>query len=328
MKKNNKFLFNRVFASIFFISLGISGIAMIYFYCILREITVCDKEQESSFKLELEEDKMIINVLVLGVDTLDTQFRGRSDSIMVLSLDTRHKKIKATSLMRDVFVKIPKKNIRKSNLQKMENFAWDRLNAAYPIGGSSLAIETIERNFGIKIDRFISIDFIGFEKIIDAAGGISLNLTSSEVAFINKNSKNSSLKGSGVMKLNGNQALQYARDRDSIGSDYDRTKRQREVVASVFKSFKSANFAEITNVLLNMAKFVKTNFKTYEIIKLSKNSSKYFSFEIENFRIPTDDNVKSATIDGKDVLLINDFKKCRKDISNFVFEDIKSRANK
>ena len=267
-------------------------------------------------KIDLNDNKIInnssvLNVLLFGSDTLSKTDNGRSDSILLLSLDNKNKKIKLTSIMRDIWVKIP-------------GYYSDRINSAYSIGGSKLAIETIEKNFGVGIDRYAAVDFDHFAKIIDTLGGIDIELTASESKYINiySRTKGNTLKGGGIKHLTGEQALQHSRNRNSIGSDYDRTKRQRKVILSVIEKFKNSNIAQITKVISDVAPMITTNFKPNEITKLTANCLTYLKYEFKEFRIPTDDNIKDATINGKMVLLIPNITKVRKDLAEFIYESL------
>lgn len=302
----------------FFVILGIIGSIMIYAYNMLHSFNYDDltADDSSSSQLgydangdKLINDKMILNVMLIGSDSMSTGDHGRSDSLLILSLDLRHKKIKVTSLMRDIWVNIP-------------GHGKDRLNAAYAYGGPKLTIDTIEKNFGIYIDRYAIVDFDGFSNIIDALGGIDLELSSSECVYINKYSGDPHiLKGSGLKHLTGLQALHYSRDRNSPGSDYDRTERQRNVIKAVILKLKSANIAQITELLATIGPMITTNFKTSEISRLATKSLIYLNYQTEEFRLPTDNNVKNETFSQKMVLVIKDMAKAKEDLFNFIYEN-------
>ena len=108
-------------------------------------------------------DPMVLNVMLFGEDK-SSDGVSRSDSMIMLSIDNRHQKLKLTSFMRDMWVYIPE-------------YGYSKLNHAYSYGGAKLSITTIEQNFGIKIDRYAIVDFVSFRKIIDILGGIDLELT-------------------------------------------------------------------------------------------------------------------------------------------------------
>ena len=315
---------SRILFCIFFVCIGLIGSMMIYAYMTLssfnyetdfniqeNNINIQDNiNTEDLNNSNLVNDNMILNVLLVGSDSMSAGDGGRSDSILILSVNMRTKKIKITSIMRDTWVSIP-------------GYPKDRINASYAYGGCKSVIDTIHRNFGIYIDRYACVDFAGFSKIIDSIGGIDIYLTEQECSYINKYSenKNNVLKiSSGVKHLTGTQALQHARNRNSIGSDYDRTTRQRQVIKSVIEKMKSVNITEITNLVSKLAPIVTTNFKQSEIGRLVLSCLDYLKYDIEEFRIPTDDNVRNETYSQKMVLVINNMSKAREDLKKFIYE--------
>lgn len=315
-KKKNRISAAKVISFIFFAIIGVIGGLMLYAYNTLNSFNYDDLNSgnnqtiatENDSGEDLLNDKMVLNVMLIGSDSMSVGDHGRSDSLLVMSLDIRHKKIKITSLMRDIWVNIP-------------GHGKDRFNAAYAYGGPKLTIETIQKNFGIYIDRYAVVDFDGFSKIIDALGGIDIELTATECAYINTYSGDKhTLKGSGVKHLTGLQALHYSRDRNSIGSDYDRTERQRNVIKTVINKMKTANLAQITEIISTIGPMITTNFKPSEISRLAASSLTYLNYPLEEFRLPTDDNVRNETYDQKMVLVINDMVKAKSDLSQFIYE--------
>lgn len=313
----------KAFYTLFFVILGVIGGLMIYAYRTLNSFNYQDLADsdnnvvmQDSDGNDLINDKMVLNIMLIGSDSMSTGDHGRSDSLLILSLDIRHKKIKVTSLMRDIWLTIP-------------GYGKDRFNAAYAFGGPKLTIETIEKNFGIYIDKYAVVDFEGFSNIINALGGIDLELTSSECSYINKYSGDPHvLRGSGVKHLTGLQALHYSRDRNSIGSDYDRTSRQRNVIKAVIGKLKTANIAQITDLISKIGPMVTTDLKTAEISRLATKSLTYLNYPLEEFRLPTDDNVRNETYSQKMVLVINDMSKAKKDLLNFIYETDQSEIKK
>ena len=169
-RKNSRAIL-KTFYTLFFVVLGVIGGLMIYAYRTLNSFNYQDLNNRDDNSVlqdidgnDLINDKMILNIMLIGSDSMSVGDHGRSDSLLILSLDIRHKKIKITSLMRDIWLTIP-------------GHGQDRFNAAYAFGGPKLTIETIEKNFGIYIDRYAIVDFDGFSNIIDSLGGIDLELT-------------------------------------------------------------------------------------------------------------------------------------------------------
>ncbi len=322
-----------IFACAIIISavVGLIGGAMIYTYRMLDSLNYQPIQGSGTeYVAGSACDPMILNVALFGVDRHEeSDVHSRSDSILILSLDSRHKKIKLTSLMRDLWVHVP-------------GYKDTRINAAIALGGESLAIKTIEQNFGIKIDRFCTVDFEGFRDIIDIIGGLDIEITAKEAHHINrllleldsafsqggiKPFKSPLLKEvDGRHHLNGAQSLQYARSRkvptaEGLHDDYARTFRQRRVISLLINKFKSSSLPQILAVIEKAGPYVRTNLKKSEIMTLGKNSLKYLQYEFVEFRIPQDGNFSGQNINGASVLVIDDLSRARYDLAKFIYED-------
>lgn len=231
--------------------------------------------------------------------------------MMLVSVDTRHKKLKITSFMRDMYVAIPGHNN-------------NRLNVAYSSGGPQLAVQTIEANFGIDIDRFVLIDYSSFSKIVDKLGGVNITLTQGEADLINRHSGDPkwNLK-KGTFLLTGKQALYYSRIR-AIGDDFERTQRQRRVFSSIVDKFKTANIGTINQALYDVLPLVATNMTKNEILDMAGNSLTYLNYPISQSRVPGDDAYDNETVSIGGVgasVLVPDLDKCRESVSDFIYED-------
>ena len=156
-----------------------------------------------------------LNVLVLGVDTRpDNQEMGsRTDTIMLVQVVPKTGDVKLLSVPRDLFVEV-------------EPGEKDKINAAYNYGGVDETIETLENYSGLPVDHYAVVDFEGFERVIDAMGGVRVDV--GEGQFPEK-----WRLGEGVQRLNGHKALIYARYRGTPGADLDRMQRQRELVGAL-----------------------------------------------------------------------------------------------
>lgn len=294
---------------LFSVVLLLLGSVFIIGYNALNSI---EHEDDNIEEVEDDEDdyllsnSSVLNIAIFGSDSRG-QDRGRSDTSLILSVNKDEEMIKITSLLRDIWVSIP-------------GYGSDRLNAAYSYGGAKLAVKTIQKNFGIKIDRYIILDFDSFRTIIDKLGGIDVNLTEDEVKFINLFSPNEpQIEKAGLVHLNGDQALSYARDRKSSGSDFDRTKRQRIVMKTIFDKLKDANVMKIINVITDVCPAIKTNFSNNEITKLARNVMIFLKYDIGEYRVPEDGNFSNENIDGKSVLVINNKKKALDNLSKFIY---------
>lgn len=265
--------------------------------------------------LPIMEDKDVFNILLIGSDARDSDDLGRSDAMMILSINKKTKEIILTSLLRDIYLNIPGK---KSN----------RLNTAYAIGGAKLLTETIEENFKIKLDGYVSVDFFAFLEIIDATGGVTVEITEEELPFLNSHIRdiNKILKEDankdvlalpGKHQLNGKQTLGYSRIR-YVGTDFERTARQRKVMEQIFDKMKKAGIKNIVNMLDIVLPKVTTNLKEIEIISHIINLPDYFGYEFKQWRIPVNGSYKNAKVRGMDVLLI-DFEENIKEISERIY---------
>jgi LCP family protein required for cell wall assembly len=156
-----------------------------------------------------------LNVLVLGVDTRpDNQEMGsRTDTIMLVRVVPKTGNVKLLSVPRDLFVEV-------------EPGEKEKINAAYNYGGVDETIETLENYSGLPVDHYAVVDFEGFERVIDAMGGVRVDVGDGQ--FPEK-----WRMGEGVQRLNGHKALIYARYRGTPGADLDRMQRQRELVGAL-----------------------------------------------------------------------------------------------
>lgn len=250
----------------------------------------------------VRQDKNVINVLLVGEEAIkDGNARGRTDSIMIASMNVKQKAVKLTSILRDTYVQIP-------------GYSDNKLNSAYHTGGIPLLIETIELNFNIELDGAVLVDFGDFEKIIDKLGGVEITLTDSEARYLNttnyiSNPANRNVR-TGTQILNGNQALGYSRVRyrkSSSGEadDFGRTSRQRTVLNAIFQKYKTKNAAELLLILNDILPMLTTDIKKSDIIAYIGTFVTLGTTELETLRLPLDNEYSNATIRKMDVLLPN-----------------------
>ncbi len=251
---------------------------------------------ESPSSKGLYHDDAVMNILLLGVDDYQENDVGRSDSQMLLTIDTRHQKLKLTSFMRDMYVQIP-------------GWAPNRINAAYSLGGAPLTVQTLESNFGVDIDRFVIIDYDNFEDIIDTLGGVEIELTQAEAKLVNQHSgEKGKTLSAGTHNLTGKQARYYSRIR-AIGDDQGRTERQRKVVMSLVNKMKTSDIFTINNALAKILGMITTNMSKNEVLALAANVMSYLEYPMEQNRVPVDGYYTNerVTISGlkADVLVPN-----------------------
>ena len=227
----------------------------------------------------------VYNILLIGNDSRDKNTLGRSDSMILVSINKRTEQIIMTSIMRDSYVYIP-------------GYGNSRINAAYAYGGPDLLMETIETNFKIKIDKYVGVNFFSFVDVIDAIDGVQITVDGNEAALINQENAGNQLTGA--------QALTYSRIRHYGNSDYQRTERQRTVLQEIFNEMGSASLGELKDVLNAVLPEVTTDIKESEMLSLMVDFvRKYKDFEIVQCRVPDDGTITDLVINGAMVLGID-----------------------
>ena len=304
-------------------------IAALYTYSYYTVNNIVNKSE----KIELKEDELgvvdeeelkqyddyteIVNIALLGIDSTDST-SGRSDSIMVATLDPIHNKLKLTSFMRDSYVNI-------------SNYGYDKLNHAYAYGGANLAINTLNTNFGLNITDFVAVDFASLPKIIDSLGGITIDITEEELNYINGYINNiNSVSGTnspiittpGAHHVDGAQALAYSRIRYTSGGDFKRTERQRTVLTALFNKALNVPTTQYLDVISTLAQYATTNLNTNEILKLATKigSMGLNGVTIEQERFPIDGYYEGTMIDGIYYLTF-DATATRTQVMNYIFND-------
>lgn len=239
-------------------------------------------------------DGSVYNVLLIGVDTTKDNYIGNSDSMILVSVNYRLHKISMISLMRDTYVHIP-------------NVGYRKLNAAYPNGGGPLLIETLEENFKINIDRYMTVDFGNMIQIIDEIGTIQITFTQKEAENANKSIKQQckllglkykdyKLPSGGTYQCNGMQAVAYARIRKVGNSDYQRTERQREVLMKMLENVKKMSIDDLDRLATRLLPMLTHNIPENEFWGLIGKAATLLTYNIEQDRIPYDG--KFVSING------------------------------
>lgn len=257
------------------------------------------------------------NIALFAVDRRSNEGEGNSDVVMIISIDQLTKKIKMSSLMRDTYVTI-------------ENNGKDKLNAAYAKGGPQLAIKTINQNFDLDIKDYINVDFFSAAKIVDALGGVNINVKPAELSFLNNYLYEISLiekipsvplTTAGLQKLDGKQTVAYTRIRGVGRGDYDRTERQRNVLVALFSKMQGAG-PDIFPVFMNeILPNLETSMSSMTLFTLGSNILNSKTKVIEQARFPLDSASKGERINN--VWYLNtDLKATSTSIYNFIYKNI------
>lgn len=262
-----------------------------------------EQEIEKNFKKpEVATKDSIVNIALFGVDA-GSNDTGRSDSIMILTIDPLHKKMKVASIMRDSYVNIP-------------GYGMDKINHAFAFGGSTLAINTINTNFGLTIDKFVATNFNDMPLIIDKLGGVDLNITEDELPHL----QDLGVTSTGVQTLNGEQALAYSRIRYSAGDDFQRTSRHRTVLGAIYKKLMTLPMTDYPSLLIDFLPLVETNMSTTELLSLGTTINKINGSELIEDRFPRDEFCFDNPIDGIYYLGF-ELEPTKLQLQRFIYED-------
>ena len=248
----------------------------------IRSVSASDAIQGKNLN---EED---FHILLIGQDERPGEPGKRSDSLILCSFQPGKQKMILTSFLRDLYVKIP-------------GYGYERLNAAYAMGGPELLDRTLEENFGVRVDGNIEVDFDQFSGIIDQLGGVQLELRADEAREI---SRLAETIGEGMQRLNGRQALVYARIRKlDADSDFSRTLRQRKLLTALAEQYRSLNFPEMVKLCRKILPAITTDLNGFEILTYGKQILPMLkNMEIESSRVPQDGTAHDETIRGMQVL--------------------------
>lgn len=255
------------------------------------------QEKLSEYKSDIK------NIALFGIDATEGN-DGRSDSIIIATIDATHNKLKLTSIMRDSFVTISSRG-------------QDKINHAYAFGGPQLAIKTLNENFDLNIEDFVAVNFTTMPKIIDKLGGVTINITDEEVSRV------PGIYSAGTYNLTGQQALAYSRIRYASGGDYVRTDRQRTVLSKVFEKLIATNVTQYPSILSEILPMVKTSLEYSEILDLGNKVLKMGVTNLEQERFPKDGYSQGQTIDGVYYLTF-DKEQTVKQLHDYLFEDVKN----
>ena len=237
---------------------------------------------------DLDEDKLNINIDVktqelldgytnialFGIDNRSTgkyEF-GNSDCIMIASINNDTKEVRLISVYRDSFLAVDDDD----DLRK--------LNAAYAKGGPTGAVAALNKNLDLDIKEYVAVDFNAVMEVVDALGGIELDISSKEAEtmkiYINEmnevmGTNGTAVSGPGLQTVNGIQALAYCRDRYSGGDDYGRTERQRTVISKIVEKAKAASLPTLNKVIDKLFPDISTSLSSSEILGLAAGIKDY-----------------------------------------------------
>ena len=239
--------------------------------------------------VEVKKNANVQNILLIGIDTrAGSSWNGLSDSMILCTINNDKKTITLTSFMRDLCVNIPK-------------YGAAKLNAAHGRGAGPLLVQTIEENFKIHIDYYATVNFYNMINIIDALGGVDIDVTDEEAnvmaIYIKQMCQGIGLDPTpyyvtttGHIHLNGMQAVAYARNRYTKGWDYKRTERQRIILTAMFAKLQASDLGTINSFLNAALPNITTNMPGDVVMYFVNNASLYLGYGFQaGYRVPFDD---------------------------------------
>ena len=311
-KKSNS---NKNFIIALFLALIIAIFG--YFFLLSSKVSRVEinREEVTNFDFEKPKESEDVTLIALfGSDYSDYYETSSSDSTMILAIDTKNNVIKLGSLMRDIYLDLPEGG---------------KMNLNYTIldGGIPSILKTINYNFKLDIDKFVQFDLERLPKVIDALGGVDIEITEDEIGYLNGyidaiDSKNGSatehIYSAGLQTLNGTQASAYCRIRYTEGRDFKRTERQRTVLNSLFVKFKDTNITELPLIINDVLPLLTTNLTNSEIISYASKGLSMNLNNIEQGRFPSDANIISTEI--TDMYHMNiDIEGTTEELQNFLY---------
>lgn len=261
----------------------------------------------------------ITNILLAGTDGRPGEKNSRSDAMMILTVDTKNKSLKLTSLNRDTYVDIP-------------GHGKQKLTHAYVYGGANLLAQTIENNFEIDIQNYAIVDFYSFMDIVDTLGGVEVDVHENEINEINKFIKSETYEWSnqtepmqlvtqaGVQKLNGYQTLSYSRIRKN-DSTQERDRRQRQVIEGLMNGVKDLPVTKYPKLLDTILPYVKTNMKPTQIIGLGGKILGIGNLSLSQIEFPFENSSTGVTLPGAGFVIEFD-ESSLNTLHDFIFKNI------
>lgn len=249
------------------------------------------------------QDPDVLNILVLGLDTRERGGSGRSDVNMIVSIRRTDGRVRLASLLRDTLVPI-------------EGHGWNRLNSAYLFGGPGKSINTVNGVYGTDIQRYVKLDFFAISDIIDAVGGVQVELTKAEVDWLRDDGINIPA-GAGAKQLDGAKALAYARIR-KLDSDFQRTQRQRNVMKAALKNLQGMGAVQSVALMRKLLGQVRTNIGAAELFSLAATVVSARGQQITELTVPVKGSYSFKSYKGMSILSVN-FEKNTGALKDFLY---------
>ena len=245
---------------------------------LLSKVSYDDKVVEESVN-ELTEETLetmqeYTNIALFGLDTRQAGSLGkgnRSDTIMVASINNETKEVKIISIYRDSYLNLANDKYRKCN-------------EAYSVGGPEQAVAMLNMNLDLKIDYYMSVDFLAVSEVVDLLGGIEIDVDEYEIEHLNNytvetakvtGKSTNKLRSPGLQTLDGVQATSYCRIRYTAGDDFKRTERQREVLETIAQKAKTMSVAQLDSIVKSVFPMCATNMSVDQLLAIAADGLSY-----------------------------------------------------
>ena len=251
-----------------------------------------------------------LHLLLIGVDSSAEGQRGRSDTMMLARVDAATGSVRLVSFLRDLYVPIP-------------GHGKTRLNAAYFYGGETLLKETLQKQFGVTIDRTVTVRFSVLEELVNQLGGIEIELLEKERLHLNRLLEESGmgsekLAQAGSQRLNGRQALMYSRIR-KIDDDFQRTSRQQTVIAGMLERLSEMSTWQLMGLALKYIGKVETDLTLQDAARLAPMLASMEDLSFRTAQVPFEGAYTDETVNGM-MVLKPDLSRTRKQLEAFFQE--------
>lgn len=235
----------------------------------------------------------VINILLLGIDGENgVRNGGNSDSMILVSVNKKTEKITMVSFMRD----------SRTYFEANGKSYWSKANAAFARGGAKATVKMIENNYKIDIDYYVAVDFTTFSDLVDALGGVTLEIEEYEQKYINRTTtKIKKIPNYGTVTLDGDQALVYCRIRKSdADSDVSRTRRQRNFISALIKSAKGATLDQLNGAVDAVLPHLHTDCSKTKVLSFAGQAltQGWMNYEIVQVTMPDEETRADANING------------------------------
>lgn len=312
----------------------LAGVGMGFVYTKLGQMNV-EEIDETAIGIEEETQERLAkyrNIAIFGIDSRadDYGIGNRSDCIIIASLNQETKDIKLLSIYRDTYMQV------ESNGKQI----LDKVTHAYSYGGAQNAVKALNTNLDLNITEYVTVNFDAVIVAVNAMGGVTIDIDSSELKYINdyidSTSKTSGIKSKSITRtgnqtLDGVQAVAYSRIRYTEGGDYKRTERMRTVITAMLTKAKTLSISQLNNLVDTILPKVSTNITATEIIGLAPSIASFNITESMGWPYKT----QGITLDrwyGVPVTLESNVEKLHKEVFEqadyVVSETVKNISNK